>query len=269
MPRISRVGLSAVTLIQLLWSSSARGQIADFIDLKVTSSMPEYCHVVRFPSGWKIRGVDSAGESISIDHAYSDYEFRVMGLLGTRFLVRAFTLQLGHRYETANAYMLDLSDATSAVLPASDQDWESAAVVPLGRKSIVPPLGMAGYDWHDYQVAFNGFKLRKSGYFWPSTYTSASRLSPDSAWVVLQSKTDGPKSLSISVYRVFFDVFRADTGSKLFTIEGSYSGYGDAEGCLEKTAWLSERYFIIPLGKRRERCLVCEFSARRRQGAKP
>jgi hypothetical protein len=89
----------------------------------------------------------------------------------------------------------------------------------------------------------------------------------------LQSETDKGISRSrfVYLYDVFFDVFNAATGEKVLTIQGAYSGPGDdPEACLGKTAWLAERYFIVPLGPHRERCLVCEFGGRKHeQGAKP
>jgi hypothetical protein len=49
----------------------------------------------------------------------------------------------------------------------------------------------------------------------------------------------------------------------VFVIEGSYSSIHnteDPDGVLAKTGWLTERYFIVPLGKTIERCLVCDFA---------
>jgi hypothetical protein len=70
--------------------------------------------------------------------------------------------------------------------------------------------------------------------------------------------------------RIFFDAFNVETGSKVLTIEGEFSSdTGDtSEGVLSETGWLTERYFIVPLGKQLERCLVCEFGARRSAASK-
>jgi hypothetical protein len=63
------------------------------------------------------------------------------------------------------------------------------------------------------------------------------------------------------------DVFDAGTGNRLVTIEGDHSGFAgpDSTGALGTTAWLTERYFIVPLGEHRERCLVCEFGSHKGQ----
>jgi hypothetical protein len=67
----------------------------------------------------------------------------------------------------------------------------------------------------------------------------------------------------------YFDVFSADTGKKITTIEGTYE-YGSPDDQMRQTAWVTERYFIIPLGEHRERCLVCEFGrSRPSEGTKP
>ena len=56
----------------------------------------------------------------------------------------------------------------------------------------------------------------------------------------------------------------------MFYDTGTYKGFGnDPDGDFRTAAWLTERYFIVPLGGRHERCLVCEFGARNQQGAKP
>jgi hypothetical protein len=70
---------------------------------------------------------------------------------------------------------------------------------------------------------------------------------------------------------VFFDFFNADTGQKLFTIEGVFSSVngGDPDtAVLTKTGWVTERYFIVPLGKAIDHCLVCDFGKDRDKGAK-
>jgi hypothetical protein len=81
---------------------------------------------------------------------------------------------------------------------------------------------------------------------------------------VLQSTSPGTKN---GTAKVFFDLFNADTGQKLFTIEGKLSsvngGQPDSD-VLPKTAWVTERYFIVPLGKTIDRCLVCDFGGRNR-----
>jgi hypothetical protein len=239
--------------------------LGDFIDLKLSSVTREYCHIVQFPRGWKIQRVDEEPD-LMIDYDRSDYEFRVRGLLGSWFLVGSFTPKTLRRYDATTRYLVNLSDPTARALPANTEDWNAATVVPLVRNSIFIKTGTPPHD----VAVFHGFQLKRSGARW-ALNDCASRLSPDSAWLVLQSSTEGSaeaKARLVYTQQVFFDVFSADTGRKLFTIQGTYSGSGNETGtCLRTTGWLTERYFVIPLGKHRERCVVCELRSRQ-SGAK-
>jgi hypothetical protein len=117
-------------------------------------------------------------------------------------------------------------------------------------------------------LKINGHVFRKSGQHW-----SEERLSLDERWVVLQSwqaRPDPPidrkllREWGIPLYytgTAFWDIYNADTGTKVFTIKGTYDT-SDPTGDMLQSFWLTERYFIIPLGERRERCLVCEFDAK-------
>ncbi len=124
------------------------------------------------------------------------------------------------------------------------------------------------------RAEFNGFQFIKSGEVWVQPSGDATRLSPDQAWLVLQSRArKGERGPT----RMFLDVFNADTGGKVLKFEGTYSNtigssvYSiDPDDYLAQTAWLTERYFIVPLGEHKERCLVCEFGRGGQQpGAKP
>jgi hypothetical protein len=264
----SKLRLSTVLVITTFACGLAGAGTGAIIDVRLTPALRKYCHIVGFPQGWKILPFDNVGERLTIGLTLSDYEFRVEGLLSTWFLVGAFTPDVTDRhYDATNHYRVNFSDPTARVLPASAEDWKAATTIPLIRT-------FQGFDTleKDKQVVFNGFRFTKTGAWWPGP-ASVSRLSPDSAWIVFQSITDnGTSKLTLrSTYRVFLDVFSADTGGKVVTMEGTYSDIGDSPGSgLRKTAWLTERYFIVPLGEHRERCLVCEFAARiGHEGAKP
>jgi hypothetical protein len=271
-PMTSKSGFSILMLITSIATGLARAELTEILEVKLTPAVQKYCHVVRFPQGWKIQPFDDVGQRLTIDLTISDYEVRVQGLLGAWFLVGAFTPGVNeHRFYATNRYRVNLSDPTAPVLPARTEDWNAAAVVPLVRKSTFRPVGSL---MPDQQAEFNGLRFIRSGAWWPNQQADvASRLSPDSAWLVLQSVTDAGRSkLTLrNLYKVFLDVFNAHTGEKLLVIEGTYSDYGDSPGGgLWPTAWVTERYFVVPLGEHRERCLVCEFSVRNRQpGAKP
>jgi hypothetical protein len=259
---LTALALSAPSLV-----GQRRDWAIDSIDLKLPPAAKERCHVVRFPRRWKLPRADTPQEFEGFNYYPTDYEFRVEGLLGTTFLVGAFTPVTSHlRYDATNRYRVNLSDPTTTVQPASRADWDNAAVVPLYRKSVLPIVFGTGPQ--PDHAKFNGFQFERTGTLW--TGDSGSRLSPDSSWLVLQSTASRKVRFPWVDYLVFYDVFNAVTGRKLFTIQGKYSGVGDDPWtCLLKTAWLTERYFIIPLGKHRERCVVCEFVARSESGGKP
>ncbi len=259
----SRLGQSILTVFGLLPCTSAAIWPGSYIDLKQISPVAqEYCHIVRFPGAWRVQHDYPLTWGLDYDH--TDYEFRMEGLLGTRFLVGVFINEVGrHRLDATKRYWIDLSDPKVPLLRAKRADWDAASVVPLVRKSIFEPVPP-----HPDVATFNGLRFAKTGARFPLSL-KASRLSPDSAWLVLQSMT-AVKAPILDTYQVFFDVFNADTGRKVFTLEGSFTGIGDDPSiCLGMAGWLTERYFIIPLGKHRERCIVCDFAPRRPAGAKP
>jgi hypothetical protein len=231
----------------------------DSLDVTLISEAREYCHVLRFPQGWSFPGVDQrTHQRLFFGTEYSDYEFRVEGVLSTTFLVAGFTEFVGNNNYTLNRYKVDLAAPPVPVLEASRKAWDDAAVVPFTRKSAFPPTGGVP---NDKLLQFHGFQFNRTGAVWGQPSNYATRLSPDQAWLVLQSRAinseRGPTQL-------FFDFFNADTGQKLFTLQGSYSSLNnnDPDGVLAKTGWVTERFFIIPLGKKRDRCLVCDFGKR-------
>jgi hypothetical protein len=230
----------------------------DHIEVPLTPAMRQYCHIVRFPQGWAMQRLDDEGDPLSFRYG-SEYEFRVEGVLSTRFLVGGFQTWVRRRYDTTNRYKVDLSDSTAPVLSASREAWESAAVVPLIRKSAFPPSGRVPSE---KLAELHGFQFGKSGDIWCQPSDCASRLSPDQAWLVLQSRS---RANADGHTKVSFDIFNADTGSKVITIVGIHEGRGDdPDGALSRTAWVTERYFIVPLGEHKERCLVCEFGGQNR-----
>jgi hypothetical protein len=134
-------------------------------------------------------------------------------------------------------------------------------VVPLSRKNRFFP---GGEPVEERPFEFHGSQFAKSGAIWAQTFRGAALLSPDQAWLVLQSRERKNPSGAV---KVFFDVFNAETGKKVVMIEGNYSSINngdDPDGVLAKAGWLTERYFIVPLGKTIERCLVCDFGGRNR-----
>jgi len=236
---------------------------AQFDDLEVTLPPVSrtFCHVVHFPQGWIFPRFDKeVGQRLFFGSPSSDYEFRAEGVLSTKFLVRGFTEFVGRNYYTNNQYEVDLADPTVPVLAVGRKAWEAGAVVPLTRKSAFPPIGTVP---NERRLAFHGFQFNRTGDIWAQPSDYATRLSPDQAWLILQSSTTGTK---YNPDKVFLDFFSADSGQRLFIIEGTFSSLHNGvypDEVLAQTAWLTERYFIVPLGKTIERCLVCDFGRAR------
>ena len=222
------------------------------IDVTLTAASKQYCHIVQFPQGWKPRKFTEDGEILSFDSG-SDYEFRTAGDLSTQFLVAGFTELVGTNYYTHNRYKVDLSNPRAPVVSAGAQTWKSAAVLPFGRKSIFRTGGPPGSS---EDAEFHGFQFRKTGEIWA---LDGSRLSPDDAWLVLQSSGRSRETAPYGwTAQVFFDFFNADTGAKMFSLEGTFtSNVGDdPDHLLSFAGWVTGRYFIIPLGRHKERCIV-------------
>jgi hypothetical protein len=251
-----RTGLPITIAAVLIASTNAWAQFDD-LEVTLTPASRGYCHVIRFPQGWVFARFDKeVGQRLFFGSPSSDYEFRVEGVLSTKFLVRGFTENVGRNYYTNNQYEIDLSDTIAPMLEVGRKAWEAAAVVPLTRKSAFPPIGVP----NEMRLKFHGFQFNRTGDIWGQPSDYATRLSPDQAWLVLQSRE---RKHGNSPVKVFFDVFNADTGQKVFVIEVSYSSIHnteDPDGVLAKTGWLTERYFIVPPGKTIERCLVCDFA---------
>jgi hypothetical protein len=232
------------------------------VDVQVTPAIRQYCHIIRFPQGWTIRPYirhnDVLRTVTPIAYSYwSDYEFRLLGLIGTRFLVRG--IDPLYKIYTNNAYELDLSETNSLPRPATEQEWQDGTKIPDSRPS----------DWRTFAnihltnaqaLPFRGLDFIKSGDIW----AGEARLSPDQQWIVLLSSSGSvAKHDEFLIFgerdkgKLFFDVFNADTGRKLMTILGTYSDINP--GAVNKSLWVTDRYFIVPLGETRERCLICDL----------
>ena len=177
-PRMSRIFVPLVLIFLNMVTSVHAWQRINLgrLEIKLTPVASEYCHVIRFPKGWSVPRQDKNGQPLLFDYA-SEYEFRVEGVLSTRFLVGGYT-RLGQRYYTFERYKVDLSDRSAPIVAASPAAWNAAAVIPLIEKSIFPPVGTATGE----AIDFHGFRFAKSGEFWVQPASDASRLSPHQTW---------------------------------------------------------------------------------------
>ena len=268
-----------IIFLSVVSAIAATSWAGDGVDVEISPVIQKYCHVVRFPYGWSIvpfiGNHDVLNTVTPIEYTYwSDYEFRVPGVLGTRFLIRGVDKSSNRNYYTNNVYELDLSDATSIPKPARENEWRSGTVVPDNRS--------ADFSRNFAQItlrlvngaplSFRGFQFAKTGKIWEG---EVARVSPDQSWIVLLSSSGKIAKRDDFIGfegrdkgDLFLDIYNLETGKKLFTVAGTYVDINPS--ALDKALWVTERYLILPLGAQRERCLVCDFGpADRERGLKP
>jgi hypothetical protein len=186
---------------------------------------------------------------------FGQFEFRVERPSSLEFLVGGFIEILPPRHYTTDHYRVDLSGARTAVQPVDQTTWERAMVVPFFQKGAFAPGGAR----KDAALEFHGYRFDRTGEFWEEPDEDASRISPNAIWLVLQSR-DLVRGEEFA--KLYFDAFEVQTGKKIVTIEGSLTKPGDyLDDALSKTGWVTDRYFIVPLGKGIDRILVCDFGA--------
>ena len=64
--------------------------------------------------------------------AFSDYEYRINGLLGTKFLISG-VIRLGERY-TINRYEAEISDPKAVPSAATEDAWQAGRRYPVARR---------------------------------------------------------------------------------------------------------------------------------------
>jgi hypothetical protein len=156
----------------LFLSLAASAWAADGVDVRITPAIQEYCHIVRFSQAWTIqpyiKNNDVLRTVTPLDYTYwSDYEFRIPGVLGTRFLVRGVDMSLnkGHYNYTKNVYGLDLSDPGSVPRPATEQEWEGGIEIADSRDSDRKTFANLHQIFltNAQPLPFHGFHFVKSG----------------------------------------------------------------------------------------------------------
>jgi hypothetical protein len=247
------------------------GLAGDVVKVKFNAVVQEYCHVLKFPSGWQMPKsvLRKTGEAfIPAKFALSDdYEFRVRGLLGTRFLVRGVE-RVVNKYYTSSIYEADFSDPTGVAQPSSEEEWNAATSIAVSDYRFT---GLTkALDKLSKRPEFKALDSKRKGDKW---LASARQISPDLSLLVLQTSSgklsrcggsDVPGDFSPCLDfrgnhgKLFFDIYRTDTLEKVVTITASFNTIRPDEA-FEKTVWVTGRYFLIPLDERRERCLICDF----------
>lgn len=245
----------------------------NILKVNLDAAVREYCHVLRFPEGWRMpKFLPNGDGTLRVVPAFDlsgDSEFRVVGLLGTKFLVRGVEA-FGDKDYTPNIYEVDLYNPKAVAQLAREETWNSAAAIPLTRGAFGADVQIPNRN--PKYVEFHGRRFASAGENWAGTLISLDR-----AVLVLQSwsgtlgpsgGSDVPGDFPISLKfgrahgKLFFDGYNTDTGKKLITVTASF-GTVLPDEVFGKTGWVTERYFIVPLDERRERCLICDFGRTR------
>jgi hypothetical protein len=144
----------------------------DVVEVDLNRAAREYCHVLHFPSGWQ-----AAKPPFLL--VGDDYEFRVPGLQGTKFLIRGVQTIID-RYYTSNIYEADFSDPKGIALPATEAEWQSGT--PVSVSGIISNYGVAVKDRSSNYAELEGRRFTRTGAAWGGT-----PLSPDRSVLILES----------------------------------------------------------------------------------
>lgn len=215
----------------------------------------EHCQTARFPGGWHLP---------PNDHRQLDqFEFRRQETNGDVYLVSGVVvLKSGIKAYSPSKYRVELGDI-GRVRPATQQEWDTAVPVLLGdrfRPTLQQPR-------HGDNFVFRQRTFKKSGPKWPAIGVDA-RISPDERWIAVQSwqgsdYRDGdafftPGTLFGTPSRFFVDLYEVASGDKIVSFDGVDHDFSAGDAPLLNSFWLESRYFVVPLGSRREKLLVCQ-----------
>lgn len=239
---------------------------AEPVKFEMTPAVKEHCHMFRFPQ-WT--GTRPEISNVPNRLYFNDQmEFRVPGILGTRFLV-AGTQQItgdGLAY-TSEKYLLDFAFPGTPAQLVSDAVWNAAVPLTVARYQAYRLLFHLLDHWEQSsEVVLNGKRFAKSGQYW-QFWDDSFRLSPGRTALAILSFTgtrpanDG-NLLDMFIARrfhghAFIDIYNVKSGKKMLLLEGPY--LADPEEILLTTDWITDRYFVVPLGVHNERCLICDF----------
>ncbi len=238
------------------------------VDVPLTRQVSKYCHIVQFPDGWKVPPVDVKIGLPEYYYGYDSlYEFRELDHSESTFLV-AGVVSPYMKY-TLNKYKLDLSVRGRAPIRADEAEWRSSKPVADARANDWQIFGNIRLDSKDVPLPYKGRQFFKTGKFWEGNHA---RLSPGGSWLVLLSSSGrvAKRNEFFNIAgrdkgKLYYDVFRAESGEKIITIVGRYKDIEPGHA-INQSIWVTDRYFLIPLSEHRERCLVCEFGASVRKG---
>lgn len=273
------VGLILFSLITPLYpfekKFSPYPPIQTYVKVNFNEIEREYCYVLTFTAGWQyppaIKRKTGGMDSFMWDINSGDYEFRVPVGPSTIFIVRGLDKSYGRlsgnyplhpeSYYTTNIYKVDLADRVTPPQPATQEEWDAAFPVRLDPS----PKGFEVTQYPTDFIRYKGIEFKRTGARWD---IHSALLSLDKSLLSVHSwsgkvglsNRHGPYGKTRGT--LYFDFYQADTGKKVVTVTAQLN-YILPQEVFQNTAWLSERFFVMPLDDERNKCMVCEFGRMR------
>ncbi len=163
---------------------------------------------------------------------------------------------------------------TGRVRKATDDEWDHADPYLNFRDSAFPD---GRNTTHDLRLVFKGKELPKTGSEWPLDTMTSSRLSPARDYVAVNS-WDGriayPEPLMFGRSDLnghyYVDIYNVASGQRVLAISGEFHGV-DPYHFFEESAWISKRYFVLPLdeGRPMRQFVICYIQRASAAEARP
>ena len=223
----------------------------------------EYCRTIRFRTGWHVPAMTGQIDELEFRRTEPDTERYAVAAV----IPHGSSVRRSKKEYSANKFWVDLGDSAQ-VWPASLDDWDRAMPAPVGDRFW---LGLQHSRRGDTFV-FQQKPFKRSGPKWPVPGDDA-RISPDEKWIAVQSwqgndyRDMDSLTLMGSMFgapsRFFVDVYEVGSGDKLASFDGVDHDFSAGDAPLLHSFWLDSRFFIVPLGARRQKLLVCEVPGKR------
>lgn len=216
------------------------------LEVNLDSSTSPYCQQIDFSRGWEYSYSASGGLPIMVDYEVRDGRATQVFLIGA--ILREGSLDM----TPTEKYRVDLSGASASVRLASEEEWREGPILPLVRESIQRRRGPSRPE---DQLVYEGATFPKTGEHWVRPEIDTTRLSPDGSMLVVQSR-----DIDRGGEQAFFDIYDVNERRKLLTIEGEFhTPYPD--NYIRWSFWLTDRYFVIPVGGKFEGAVFCDLDS--------
>ena len=222
----------------------------------------EHCRTIRFRTGWHVSAQAGPIDQFEFRKTESNTEQYLMAAL-----VPGGSARRSKKEYSGSKFRVDFGDSAQ-VRPVSEDEWDRAIPASVGERFR---LGLQHSRRADNFV-FRQKAFKRSGPKWPVPGDDA-RISPDEKWIAVQSwqgsdyrDGDGlflPGSLFGTPSRFFVDLYEVESGDKIAAFDGIDHDFNAGDAPLVHSFWLDSRFFIVPLGSRREKLLVCEVPGER------